>query len=93
MTTTRGFTGRRRADADEQRVPPGQHVTDDFPVLSAGPTPHTPLDRWGLALQDGGALLGKWTWDEFQALPQTELTVDIHCVTSGASSGPSGRGS
>ena len=81
MTTTRGFTGRRGAEADEQRVPPGQYVTNDFPVLSAGPTPHAPLDRWTLALQDGGSLVGKWTWEEFQALPRTELTVDIHCVT------------
>jgi DMSO/TMAO reductase YedYZ molybdopterin-dependent catalytic subunit len=81
MITTRGFTGRGRAKADQRRVPPGQYVTEDFPVLSAGPTPHTPLDRWTLALQDGGSLVGKWTWEEFQALPQTELTVDIHCVT------------
>src|SRR3712207_8582483 len=81
MTTTRGFTGRRRARADSGRVPPGQYVTEDFPVLSAGPTPRTPLDRWTLALQDGGSLAGKWTWDEFQALPRTEVTVDIHCVT------------
>jgi DMSO/TMAO reductase YedYZ molybdopterin-dependent catalytic subunit len=56
-------------------------VTDDFPVLSAGPTPHTPLDRCTLTLQDDGSLVGKWTWEEFQALPRTELTVDIHCVT------------
>ena len=81
MTTTRGFTGRGRAKADERRVPPGQYVTEDFPVLSAGPTPHTPLDRWTLTLQDGGSPAGKWTWEEFQALPRTELTVDIHCVT------------
>jgi len=37
MITTRGFTGRGRAKADEKRVPPGQYVTEDFPVLSAGP--------------------------------------------------------
>ena len=81
MTTTRGFTGRRGAKADEKRLPPGQYVTDDFPVLSAGPTPRTPLDRWTLTLQDGGSLVGNWTWEEFQALPRTELSVDIHCVT------------
>ena len=81
MTTTRGFTGRPGAKADRKRLPPGQYLTEDFPVLSAGPTPHTPLERWTLALQDGGRLVGKWTWDEFQALPRTEVTVDIHCVT------------
>ena len=42
---SRGFTGRRRSAADPSRVPPGQYVTGDFPVLSAGPTPHTPLQR------------------------------------------------
>ena len=40
---SRGFRGRRR-DGPPDRVPPGQYVTDDFPVLSAGPTPHTPLE-------------------------------------------------
>jgi len=80
-TTTRGFTGRRRARPEANRVPPGQFVTDDFPVLSAGPTPRTPLEKWTLALQDGGSLAGRWTWEEFQSLPQTEITVDIHCVT------------
>ena len=39
MTTTRGFTGRSRAKAEGKRIPPGQYVTEDFPVLSAGPTP------------------------------------------------------
>ncbi len=43
---SRGFRGRRRdADADPVRVPPGQSVTGDFPVLSAGATPQTLLDR------------------------------------------------
>jgi hypothetical protein len=57
-TTTRGFSGRRRAQPEGNRVPPGQFVTDDFPVLSAGPTPRTPLEKWTLALQDGGSLAG-----------------------------------
>ena len=73
MITSRGFSGRPRAKAGE-RVPPGQYVTEDFPVLSAGPIPRTPLDRWTLSLQDGGSLAGKWTWEEFQALPRTALT-------------------
>jgi DMSO/TMAO reductase YedYZ molybdopterin-dependent catalytic subunit len=81
MITTRGFTGRPRTKADGKRVPPGQYVTEDFPVLSAGPTPRTPLDKWTLAVQDGGSLAGKWSWEAFQALPQTKVTVDIHCVT------------
>jgi hypothetical protein len=44
MTTSRGFKGRPRAKADGERVPPGQYVTEDFPVLSAGPTPRIPGD-------------------------------------------------
>ena len=50
---SRGFTGRRRSDADPARIPPGQYVTDDFPVLSAGPTPRTPLDEWTLTIPGG----------------------------------------
>jgi DMSO/TMAO reductase YedYZ molybdopterin-dependent catalytic subunit len=78
---SRGFRGRRRdADADPARVPPGQSVTRDFPVLSAGPTPHTPLDRWTFSIENGG-VLRTWTWEEFRALPSERVTVDIHCVT------------
>jgi len=43
---SRGFRGRRVADAPRDRVPPGQYVTRDYPVLSAGPTPHTPIEKW-----------------------------------------------
>jgi DMSO/TMAO reductase YedYZ molybdopterin-dependent catalytic subunit len=46
---SRGLHG-RRGDAPDDRVPPGQHVTKDFPVLSAGPTPHTPLERWAFSI-------------------------------------------
>jgi DMSO/TMAO reductase YedYZ molybdopterin-dependent catalytic subunit len=79
---SRGFRGRRReADADPSRVPPGQYVTEDFPVLSAGPTPHTPLDQWTFSIVDDGGDLKTWTWDEFRALPNETVTADIHCVT------------
>jgi DMSO/TMAO reductase YedYZ molybdopterin-dependent catalytic subunit len=78
---SRGFRGRRRDDSgDDARVPPGQYVTDDFPVLSAGPTPHTPLDRWSFEIRGSGDPK-VWTWDEFRALPTETPTVDIHCVT------------
>jgi len=63
-------------------LPPSQHETSDFPVLSAGPTPQPRLETWRFALQHGGALLAAWSWNEFEALPQTTVTVDIHCVTS-----------
>jgi DMSO/TMAO reductase YedYZ molybdopterin-dependent catalytic subunit len=78
---SRGFRGRRRDDAPSDRVPPGQYVTDDFPVLSAGPTPHTSLDDWDLTITGEMDGLRRWSWDEFRALPSEPVTVDIHCVT------------
>jgi DMSO/TMAO reductase YedYZ molybdopterin-dependent catalytic subunit len=78
---SRGFRGRQRdPDADPSRVPPGQYVTEDFPVLSAGPTPHTPIDEWTFSIVDGEERTS-WSWDEFRALPSEEVTADIHCVT------------
>jgi DMSO/TMAO reductase YedYZ molybdopterin-dependent catalytic subunit len=79
---SRGFRGRRHPDSEPGRVPPGQHVTTDFPVLSAGPTPDAGLESWSFALFEGEARLAEWSWSEFEALPQTEVTVDIHCVTT-----------
>ena len=79
---SRGFRGRRRQpDADPSRVPPGQYVTEDFPVLSAGPTPHTPLDQWTFSIVDDSGDLKTWTWEEFRALASENVTVDVHCVT------------
>ncbi len=65
---SRGFRG-RRGDAPPGRLPPGQYLTRDFPVLSAGPTPHEVDEP------------RRWTWEEFRALPTEEITADIHCVT------------
>jgi DMSO/TMAO reductase YedYZ molybdopterin-dependent catalytic subunit len=78
---SRGFSGRRRPVADSSRVPPGQYVTPDFPVLSAGPTPHTPLDEWSFTIHGAVEEPVSWPWDEFTALPPENVTVDIHCVT------------
>jgi DMSO/TMAO reductase YedYZ molybdopterin-dependent catalytic subunit len=77
---SRGFVGRRPTSGSSQRLPPGQYETRDFPVLSAGPTPHTPLATWDFTLRGGGSAV-HWSWDEFQALPRTSITTDIHCVT------------
>src|ERR687885_2121855 len=76
---SRGFRGRGH-EGPTGRIPPGQHLVDDFPVLSAGPTPHTPLEEWTFSIE-GGAEPVAWSWEEFQALPGEEITVDIHCVT------------
>ena len=77
---SRGFRG-RRDDAPPGRVPPGQYVTRDFPVLSAGPTPHTQLERWSFTISGEVDEPRRWTWEEFRALPTETLTTDIHCVT------------
>jgi DMSO/TMAO reductase YedYZ molybdopterin-dependent catalytic subunit len=78
---SRGFTGRRRPTVDPSRVPPGQYVTGDFPVLSAGPTPHTPLDNWNFTIQGSVEKTVSWPWEDFLDLPSQTFTVDIHCVT------------
>ena len=76
-----GFQGRRRRPG-EGLIPPGQYVVDDFPVLTAGPTPTVPLDAWDFTIvDDSGAVAARWTWDELRALPAEDVTVDIHCVT------------
>src|SRR5215218_6230293 len=77
----RGF-GRRRPEPPEgTALPPGQYVERAFPVLSAGPTPHTPLDQWDFSIIGEVDEPRHWTWEEFRALPSEEVTVDIHCVT------------
>jgi DMSO/TMAO reductase YedYZ molybdopterin-dependent catalytic subunit len=80
---SRGFRGRREsAGVDVQaRVPPGQYVTRDFPVLSAGPTPKTALSDWTFSIRRGGEVAKTWTWQQLQALPSQAFTADIHCVT------------
>jgi DMSO/TMAO reductase YedYZ molybdopterin-dependent catalytic subunit len=75
---TPGFHGRRSTDV---QLPPGQYLTEDFPVLSAGPTPRIPLDRWEFVITTESGQKYRWSWDELQALPQETPTVDIHCVT------------
>src|SRR5689334_22786850 len=79
---SRGFLGRRREAAEASRLPPGQYLTDGFPVLSAGATPYTPKDTWDFTVVGAVETPRRWTWDEFQQLPRETVTVDIHCVTS-----------
>ena len=76
---SRGFFGKRRPDPS--RVPPGQYVTHDFPVLSAGPTPHVETDAWTLSVVGEVDEPATYSWQELQALPHETVTVDIHCVT------------
>jgi DMSO/TMAO reductase YedYZ molybdopterin-dependent catalytic subunit len=78
---SRGFRGRRQTAVPAGRLPPGQYATDDFPVLSAGPTPIIPLEEWRFELSGRLAEPRSWTWKEFRALPTEEVTADIHCET------------
>ncbi|MRH92073.1 molybdopterin-dependent oxidoreductase [Nocardia sp. SYP-A9097] len=74
-----GFQGRPRPTSD--RVPPGQYLTEDFPVLSAGPTPRVDLDRWQFTITNETGRQYSWSWPQFMSMTQTEPHVDIHCVT------------
>jgi DMSO/TMAO reductase YedYZ molybdopterin-dependent catalytic subunit len=77
---SRGFSGRHR-DSEDDRLPPGQYLVQDFPVLSAGPTPRTPLEEWSLSITGAVDDPLTWSWEEFLALPSERITKDIHCVT------------
>jgi DMSO/TMAO reductase YedYZ molybdopterin-dependent catalytic subunit len=78
---SRGFRGRRKEERDASRLPPGQYLVEDFPVLSAGPTPYTPLEEWTLSVTGDLSEPKTWSWDEFRALPSETIRTDIHCVT------------
>ncbi len=56
-------------------------MTDDFPVLTAGPTPRAALDGWTFMIRGAVEQPLAWTWEAFQALPRETVDVDIHCVT------------
>ena len=75
---TRGFTGRGRER--DPRLPPGQSLVEDWPVLSASPTPDVAQEDWSFSVRTENGLTS-WTWDELLALGVDDVTVDIHCVT------------
>ena len=86
---TRGFTGRRR-DRDPN-LPPGQTLVEDWPVLSAGPTPRVDTDEWEFTVTTE-TTTHRWSWDELLALGVEDVTVDIHCVTHWTKLGMAWRG-
>src|SRR5260370_6964631 len=73
--------GRRQPGEVAGRLPPGQYLERGFPVLSAGPTPHTPLERWDFSIGGNVKEPKRWTWQELLAFPHETPTVDISCVT------------
>ncbi|WIV56145.1 sulfite oxidase-like oxidoreductase [Amycolatopsis nalaikhensis] len=86
---SRGFQGRRERDAG---LPPGQYLTDDFPVLSAGPTPPVTTEDWSFTVTTEAGERTSWSWADLMALPAEEPTVDIHCVTRWSKLGTTWRG-
>ncbi len=78
---SRGFRGKRQSPDVSRRLPPGQYLTERFPVLSAGPTPHTSLKVWDFSVVAPNGNSKRWDWEEFRALPRETITTDIHCVT------------
>ncbi len=76
---SRGFRG--RAATEDDRLPPGQYLVEDFPVLSAGPTPRIALDRWEFTIDTETGDTHRWSWADLMALPMESPRVDIHCVT------------
>ncbi|MDT7782362.1 MAG: hypothetical protein QOF58_781 [Pseudonocardiales bacterium] len=74
-----GFTGRRQSP--DVQLPPGQYLTEDFPVLTAGPTPRVPTDRWEFTVSTEIGQKHTWSWQQLIELPAEKITTDIHCVT------------
>ena len=87
---SRGFGARRRESDD--RLPPGQYLTADFPVLSAGPTPRVQTDTWEFAIVGLDGIRRTWSWEQLHELPIDDITTDIHCVTRWSKLGTRWRG-
>ena len=77
----RFLTG-RVARPDSERLPPGQHVVRDWPVLDLGNQPSVPVENWRLRVSGAVETPVLWDWPTFLAQTQTRQTTDIHCVTT-----------
>ena len=92
MGFTRGFEGRRRRERDP-RLPPGQYdVGDDWPVLTAEPTPQLDTATWTFTIDGLVEQSLTWTWEEIHAMPGSVYNGDIHCVTTWSKLGVSFSG-
>ena len=78
----RKFITGRITRPETDRLPPGQHLTKDWPVLDLGQTPSVPLHHWRLDVTGAVDHPASWDWNEFLKLPQSKQTTDIHCVTT-----------
>jgi len=77
----RFLTG-RHAHPDTERLPPGQHLTQDWPVLDLGFTPNISRERWRLDVYGAVETPLFWDFAQFSAQPQSTFISDIHCVTT-----------
>jgi DMSO/TMAO reductase YedYZ molybdopterin-dependent catalytic subunit len=87
--------GKRQAEKlgiDPKRVPPGQYLTERFPVLTVGPNPKFDLSTWDLRVFGEVENELRLSWDELMAMPQREIVTDIHCVTRWSKLDTSWRG-
>jgi DMSO/TMAO reductase YedYZ molybdopterin-dependent catalytic subunit len=85
-----GFHGRPRAA--DVKLPPGQYLVEDFPVLSAGPTPRVAQEDWAFVIATESGQRHQWSWQELMALPSERPTVDLHCVTKWSKLGTDWQG-
>ncbi|WP_082553151.1 molybdopterin-dependent oxidoreductase [Phycicoccus sp. Root101] len=79
MTTSEGFVG-RRLDSHTS-LPPGQYLTEGFPVLSAGPTPNVSTDDWRLSVTGTSGEDTEWDMRRLLTLGVEDIRADLHCVT------------
>jgi DMSO/TMAO reductase YedYZ molybdopterin-dependent catalytic subunit len=81
MFRSRAMRKVQEAGYDPDRLPPGQYLTEKWPVLHAGTVPNTDLATWDFRVFGEVESPLTLSWDEFTALPTREITTDIHCVT------------
>lgn len=84
MNMLNKLLNRREQEAQAKaanRLPPGQSLTEKFPVLHVGSTPQTDLKTWSFKISGEVEAEKIWTWEEFNQLPRTKVTLDLHCVT------------
>ena len=81
MLAARGRKQAEKLGIDPARIPPGQYLTKQFPVLTVGPNPKYDLATWDFTVFGEVENEVRLSWDELMALPQRDVTLDIHCVT------------
>ena len=66
---------------NQTNAPPGQFVTEKFPVFSSFPTPKIDLNTWKLDIKENGVHIVSYDWNELKTINISEITEDFHCVT------------